>query len=155
MHIAIREDDPCRPEAAELLRAHLAHSARHSPPESNHTLDVGSLRAPAITFWTALNGAAVMGCGALKELDRRHGEIKSMHTAEAHRGRGVGGRIVAHIIAEARRRSYDRLSLETGSQAVFAPARALYARHGFTVCGPFADYTEDPYSQFMTLDLTA
>ena len=155
MHIAIREDDPRRPEAAELLRAHLANSARHSPPESNHTLDTESLRAPAVTFWTASNGSALLGCGALKELDRRHGEIKSMHTAEAYRGRGVGGRIVAHIIAEARWRSYDRLSLETGSQAVYAPARALYARHGFTVCGPFADYTEDPYSQFMTIDLTA
>lgn len=154
MPIAIGKDDPERPDVSELLRAHLANSARHSPPESNHTLDVRSLRAPEITFWTARNGAALLGCGALKELDRGHGEIKSMHTAEAYRGRGVGGRIVAHIIAEARRRRYDRLSLETGSQAVFAPARALYARHGFTVCGPFADYKEDPHSRFMTLDLT-
>ena len=154
MPIAIQEDDPRRPEVAALLNAHLENSARHSPPESVHSLGVEALRSPDVTLWTVSDGPLVVGCGALKELDRRHGEVKSMHTAASHRGQGVGARIVAHIIAEARRRSYDRLSLETGSMAAFEPARALYARFGFRVCTPFADYRDDPHSLFMTLDLT-
>ncbi len=154
MQIAIREDDPCRPEVAELLTTHLDIMAQHSPPESVHALDLTGLRAPDVTFWAAWNGVALLGCGALKELDGRHGEIKSMHTAEAFRGKGVGARILEHMLAEARRRAYHRLSLETGSMEAFAPARALYARYGFDYCDPFADYREDPYSVFMTLALT-
>ena len=151
----IREDDLRGPEIAALLGAHLAGARRHSPPESVHALDLDALRAPDITFWTLWDGSDLLGCGALKELDPLHGEIKSMHTAEAHRRRGVAARILTHIIDEARRRRYRRLSLETGSPAAFAPARALYARFGFVACGPFADYREDPYSVFMTRDLTA
>src|SRR5438270_13889208 len=94
-----------------------------------------------------------MGCGAIKELDAHHGEIKSMRTVYLYQRKGVAARLMRHILAEAQRRSYDRLSLETGSMDAFAPARSLYARFGFEPCGPFADYVEDPYSVFMTKDL--
>jgi putative acetyltransferase len=125
-----------------------------SPPESTHALDLDALRSPRISFWTAWDGATLLGCGALKELDPTHGEIKSMHTAQRHRGRGVASRLLGHIVAQARSRSYRRLSLETGSMDAYAPARALYARFGFVDTGPFADYVLDPNSVFMTLDLT-
>jgi putative acetyltransferase len=101
-------------------------------------------------MWSAWRGAELLGCGALKELDRSHGEVKSMRTAAAHLRKGVGSRILETIMEEARRRSYLRLSLETGSQPAFAPARALYARFGFLPCGPFGAYVEDPNSSFMT-----
>jgi putative acetyltransferase len=153
MHI--RRDDLRGGEIAALLRLHLEDAARHSPPESVHALDLERLRAPEITFWTAWDGADLLGCGALKELDPRHGEIKSMHTAARHRRRGVAGGMLRHIIGEADRRRYARLSLETGSMAAFAPARALYDRFGFVACAPFGDYVLDPYSVFMALDLAA
>ena len=149
----IREDDLRGPEIAALLGAHLDHMAAQSPPESRHTLDLDALRTPDISFWTVWDGDELLGCGALKQLDPAHGEIKSMHTAERHRGRGVAAGMVAHIIAEARRRGYRRLSLETGSMDAFAPARTLYARHGFVPCAPFAGYGPDPNSVFMTLEL--
>jgi putative acetyltransferase len=155
MSLLIREDDLRGPEIAELLRAHLAHAARHSPPESIHALDLDRLRSPGITFWSAWADGALVGCGALLELAPDHGEIKSMHTAEAHRGKGVAGRLLAHILDEARHRSYRRVSLETGSMAGFAAARALYARFGFQECPPFASYREDPHSVFLTLELPA
>jgi putative acetyltransferase len=151
----IRVDDLRGTEIAALLRTHLDEAAQHSPAESMHALDLDGLRAPGITFWSMWEGDALLGCGALKELDPTHGEIKSMHTAHAHRGRGVAAAILRHIIEEARRRAYRRLSLETGSMESFAPARILYARHGFVECEPFADYVPDPYSTFMTLDLAA
>ncbi len=149
----IREDDVEGPEVIALLQAHLAHTTGNSPPESMHALDLDGLRAPGITFWTCWDRGDLLGCGALSELAPGHGEIKSMHTAAVHRGKGVAGGMVAHIIDVARRRSYKRLSLETGSMAAFAAARSLYARHGFAECGPFGAYVEDPYSVFMTLDL--
>jgi putative acetyltransferase len=120
-----------------------------------HALDLDRLRAPEITFWTVWSDEALAGCGALKELTPEHGEIKSMHTALAHRGMGVATQLLAHILNEARARGYQRVSLETGSMAAFAPARALYSRFGFQVCPPFAQYREDPYSVCMTLDLSA
>jgi putative acetyltransferase len=155
MELTIRQDDLSGPEIEGLLRAHLAHAARHSPPESIHALDLDRLRAPEITFWSVWSDGELLGCGALKELAPDHGEIKSMHTAEAHRGKGVAARILAHILEEARARSYRRVSLETGSMEGFAPARALYTRFGFTVCPPFAQYREDPHSVCMTLELEA
>jgi putative acetyltransferase len=149
----IRRDDLTGPEIAELLRQHLATMALHSPPERIHALDLAALRVPEITFWTVWEGADLLGCGALKELDPRHGEIKSMHTAARFRRRGVAAAMVRHILEEARRRAYRRLSLETGSMNGFAPARALYAGFGFVPCGPFAGYVLDPNSAFMTLEL--
>ena len=150
----IRVDDLRGPEIAELLRAHLEHCRKWSPPESVHALDLNALRSPEVTFWTAWDGASLLGCGALKELDPFQGEIKSMHTAAKHRGRGVAAGLVTHMVAEARSRSYQHLSLETGSMDAFAPARALYSRFGFISSGPFGDYILDPNSVFMTLGLT-
>jgi putative acetyltransferase len=150
----ISVDDLRSPQVAALLHAHLDHARSASPPESVHALDLDALQSPGITFWTAWDGANLLGCGALKELDSSHGEIKSMHTAAQHRGRGVAKALLAHIINVGRSRSYRRLSLETGSIDAFAQARALYARFGFIVCPPFGAYGRDPNSVFMTLDLT-
>ncbi|MGD1876361.1 MAG: GNAT family N-acetyltransferase [Kiloniellaceae bacterium] len=149
----IRKDDLRGPEIVALLSAHLDLMRSISPPESVHALDLDALRAPGITFWTIWDGAALLGCGALKEIGPGHGEIKSMHTAKAARGRGVGRGMVEHIIAEARRRGYRRLSLETGATEDFAPARGLYSGFGFQLCDPFGDYALDPFSVFMTLEL--
>ena len=149
----IREDDVRGAEVLALLEEHLADVARHSPPESVHALGVEALRAPDVTVWTAWDAQELLGCGALKELDPRHGEIKSMRTAEAHLRRGIGARILEHLLGEARRRGYRRLSLETGSMEAFAPARRLYERFGFEPCPPFADYRPDPHSVYMTLPL--
>ena len=149
----IVEDDVRGAEILALLEEHLADVARHSPPESVHALDVDELRAPEVTLWTAWEAGALLGCGALKEIAPDHGEIKSMRTVRAHLRRGVGARILEHLIEEARCRSYRRLSLETGSMEAFAPARSLYARFGFEPCPPFADYRLDPCSVYMTLAL--
>ena len=121
-----------------------------SPPESVHALDLDALRRPGITFWTAWSDVDLLGCGALKELTPVHGEIKSMRTSVAHQRQGVARAMLSHIIDEGCRRSYSRLSLETGSAQVFAPAHQLYESFGFTFCGPFAGYIDDPYSVFMT-----
>ena len=139
------------PDVIALLGEHLQGMADHSPPESIHALDIEGLRAPDITFWTMRDGDAVVGCIALKQLDRRHGEIKSMRTAGAHLRKGVGAALFEHLLAEARRRGYERLSLETGSGPGFEAAHALYRKYGFDYCGPFGDYREDPFSRFMTM----
>lgn len=149
----IRLDDLRGAQIAALLREHLAEMHVHSPPESVHALDLEALRAPGISFWTAWEGDELLGCAALRALDGRAGEIKSMRTAARHRGRGVADALLRHVLDEARRRGYRRLSLETGSMAHFEPARRLYARHGFVPCGPFGDYGEDPNSTFMTRPL--
>ena len=149
MHII--EDDLTGPEVADLLSEHMESMLSLSPPESVHALDLQALRAPGVTFWTAWEGAELLGCGALQELDSGHGEIKSMRTARAHQSKGVASAIVDHLLREARRRGYERLSLETGSAAEFASAHRLYQKFGFEFCGPFADYAEDPHSRFMTL----
>jgi putative acetyltransferase len=146
----IRIDDLTGPEIRALLEEHLRNMYELSPPESVHALDLAALRQPEITFWTAWSEGALVGCGALKELDPTHGEVKSMRTASAQRRKGVGRAMLVHIIAEARVRSYARLSLETGSTGAFLPARRLYESFGFTYCAPFADYTDDPNSAFMT-----
>jgi putative acetyltransferase len=146
-------DDLTGPEIAELLREHLENMAQNSPPESRHALSLAELRKRDITFWSAWSGTELLGCGALKELDPQHGEIKSMRTASAHRRKGVAGRLLQHILEEANKRNYKRVSLETGSMSAFAPAHNLYAKFGFKRCGAFADYLEDPNSLFMTKEL--
>ena len=151
--VNIRVDDLNGPEILQLLQEHLQSMYLHSPPESVHALDIDALRKPEITFWTIWQDSELMGCGALKELSPTHGEIKSMRTATAHLRKGVAAAMMVHILAEARRRSYQRLSLETGSADAFAPARSLYTRFGFKFCPPFADYVEDPFSVFMTREL--
>jgi putative acetyltransferase len=150
----IKIDDLQGPEIRKLLQEHLDSMYQLSPPESVHALDLDALREPDITFWTVWEGSELLGCGALKELDKRHGEIKSMRTADAHRRKGVAKYLLQHILAVANDRGYERLSLETGSMQAFQPARELYAGFGFSYCGPFADYVLDPNSSFMTLDLT-
>ena len=149
----IRRDDLKGPEIAALLREHLRSLALLSPPESMHALDLDALRKPDITFWSVWQGAELAGCGALKELDPQHGEIKSMRTCAPHLRKGVASALMRHILEEAATRFYRRLSLETGSMAAFAPAHALYTRFGFRPCGPFGDYVEDPNSVFMTREL--
>ena len=151
MHI--ETDDLSRPEIAELLKEHLASTFVHSPPESVHALPIEGLRSPDITFWSVSENGELLGCGALKELEPQHGEIKSMRTASAHLRKGVARAVVHHIIAEGRRRGYRRVSLETGSMAAFEPARQLYAGFGFTYCEPFGDYMKDSNSVFMTMEL--
>ena len=149
----IRVDDLRGPEIALLVREHMQNMLQNSPPSSVHALPLDALRAPDITFWSAWRDGELLGCGALKELDPRHGEIKSMRTASRHLRKGVANRLLAHILEEARRRAYRRISLETGSSEAFAPARTLYARQGFRPCGPFGGYVEDPFSYFMTREL--
>lgn len=138
------------PEVVALLQEHLQSMAQLSPPESVHALGLDGLRQSQVTFWSAWQDEQLMGCGALKQLDAAHGEIKSMRTASRHRRKGVAAAMLEHILAEAGRRQYQRLSLETGSMQGFDAARQLYARFGFEFCGPFADYTDDPNSVFMT-----
>lgn len=149
----IRLDDLRGPEIKALLEEHLRSMHLHSPPESVHALDLEGLRQPAISFWTAWDEGRLLGCGALKQLDPRHAEIKSMRTATAHLRKGIARAMLAHILDEARRRGCARVSLETGSMAAFGPARRLYAAFGFVPCGPFSDYIDDPNSVFMTLEL--
>jgi len=149
----IRIDDLTGSRIAEFLREHLENMAENSPLESMHALSLEELRKPEITFWSVWSDTELLGCGALKELDPQHGEIKSMRTASIHRRRGVAAKLLERILEEAKRRNYKRLSLETGSMDAFAPAHNLYSRFGFKECGPFADYTEDPNSLFMTKEL--
>jgi putative acetyltransferase len=141
------------PRVVALLRAHLVRARAETAPGSAHALDLSGLRSPDVAFWSAWAGEALAGVGALKRLSADHGEVKSMHTAEAMRGRGVGAALLRHIVGAARARGMSRLSLETGAWPYFAPARALYARHGFVECPPFGDYRPDVHSVFMTLAL--
>jgi putative acetyltransferase len=141
------------PRVIELLRIHLAQARAESPARSVHALDLTGLQGPDISFWAAWEDDVLVGVGALRRLTDDHGEVKSMHTAQALRGRGAGGAILRHIIAAARARGFSRLSLETGSMAYFEPARALYRRHGFRESPPFGEYGIDPNSVFMTLEL--
>lgn len=145
----IRRDDLSGAAVRALLDEHLNTMLSLSPPESVHALDLTKLLQPEITFWTVWADGELLGCGALKELDVDHGEIKSMRTALRHRRKGVGRAMLNHIIGEARSRKYTRLSLETGSQPAFEPARKLYEDFGFIRCAPFNGYAEDPNSIFM------
>ncbi|GLH69906.1 putative N-acetyltransferase YsnE [Geothrix rubra] len=146
----IRRDDLSGPEVQALLEEHLRNMRSLSPPESVHALDLTALRQPGVTFWSAWSGPVLVGCGALKELSPVHGEVKSMRTASDHRRKGVAQAMLRHILGVAAARGYQRLSLETGAQPAFEPARRLYERFGFQYCPPFEGYTEDPNSVFMT-----
>jgi len=153
MSLVIRLDDLRGPEIAALLEEHLADMYATSPPESVHALDLDRLRQPEIRFYTVWEGSKLAGCGALKAHDPTHAEIKSMRVACSHRRRGIGERVLLHLLEVAREQGYRRLSLETGSQPFFVAARMLYAKHGFAECGPFADYAPDANSVFMTRTL--
>jgi putative acetyltransferase len=150
----ISADDPRAEDVRELLARHLAFARRHTPPEDVHALDVDGLVDPAVTFFSLRLDGELLAVGALKHLDSQHAEVKSMHTAESARGRGVGRAMLEHLIAVARARGYRKLSLETGVMDAFAPARSLYASAGFAPTGPFGEYAHSPNSTFMTLELT-
>ena len=143
-------DDLSGPEIAALLEAHVAELRSISPPESKHALDLDGLRQPGTTMWSVWLEDELVGCAALKDLGDGHAELKSMRVATAHQGKGIASALLQHLLAEAQAMGFTRISLETGSMDFFAPAHRLYARHGFTLCGPFASYTEDPNSVFMT-----
>lgn len=149
----IKIDDLTGLEVTKLIGEHLHSMTLNSPPESIHALNLKQLQRPEITFWSAWEGNELVGCGALKEIDCQHGEIKSMRTSSLHLRKGVAKRILQHLIEEGKRRGYQQLSLETGSMDSFAPARRLYTSFGFKYCNPFADYKEDPNSVFMKKEL--
>jgi putative acetyltransferase len=141
------------PQVLAMLRFHFDTNIAVTPPGSAHVFDVSRLKQSDVFFWTAWNRDTLMGTGALKLMDARHGEIKSMHTLQTARRSGVGAAMLQHIMEQAKAKGLKRLSLETGSFEFFAPARALYARHGFEECAPFGDYTLDPHSTFMTREI--
>lgn len=149
----IAVDDPRKPDIRALLRRHLDFTRAQTPPEHSFALDWDGLLDPAITFFSFRAADDLLGVAALKRLDPGHAEIKSMHTAEAMRGRGIGRALLIHLLTAARACGYRRLSLETGITEGFAPARALYLTAGFVPCGPFADYQTSDYNLFMTVDL--
>ena len=151
MHIEL--DDLSRPAVHELLREHLANMYEITPADKVFALDLEKLRSPDITFWTVWDEGLLLGCGALKELAPAHGEVKSMRTPATQRRRGAGRAVLGRIIETARERSYELLSLETGSHPAFHTAQALYRSAGFEYCGPFGGYQEDPHSVFMSLRL--
>lgn len=153
MNLTFYAGDLDSPDVLALLDLHFAAMRASSPPEACHVLPIDGLRDPALTFWAAREDSELVGIGALKEMAARHGEVKSMRTSPKHLGRGVGGAILAHIMSEARRRGYARLSLETGSTAEFAGALRLYEREGFQPYGPFGDYPESPFTRFFTREL--
>ena len=146
-------DDPRATDVRALIERHLAFANSHSPPEDVHALDIDRLLDPALTLFSFRLGDELLAVGALKQLDAHHGELKSMHTAHAARGHGIGRAMVEHLISVARDRGLRRVSIETGTMSAFAPARSLYARTGFTPCDPFGDYRPSPNSTFMTLSL--
>ena len=149
----IKIDDLTGDDVIGLLNEHLRGMSQNSPPESVHTLNIADLQKPEITFWSAWEEMNLVGCGALKELDKLNAEIKSMRTTSFYLRKGVAQKILHHIMNQAKKRNYQRLSLETGSMAAFEPARKLYASFGFVYCEPFADYVVDPNSLFMTREL--
>jgi putative acetyltransferase len=151
--VKVEIDDLSGFEIAEFLEEHIREMKSVSPPESKHALDLEGLRKPEITFWTVWDNSRLIGCGAIKELDANHAEIKSMRTAISCRGKGVASMLLQHILNEAKLRGYQRISLETGSMPFFEPARNLYAKYGFENCESFSTYREDPNSICMTRKL--
>ncbi|TEW46439.1 GNAT family N-acetyltransferase [Psychromonas sp. RZ5] len=149
----IKLDDLSGPEIIALLEEHLSDMQATSPPESKHALDLTALKDPSVKFWTIWEGNQLAGCAAYKALNKAHAEIKSMRTASNYKKQGVASRLLKYLIENATLSGYQTLSLETGSMAYFEPAHALYQKHGFSFCGPFSDYKEDPNSLFMTLTL--
>jgi putative acetyltransferase len=153
LHGEISIDDPRGEDVRALLERHLAFANLHSPPEDVHALDVEGLLDPAIAFYSFRLNGELLAVGALKRLDNEHAELKSMHTAEEARGRGIGRAMLGHLLGVARQLGFSRVSLETGSMAAFAPARTMYKKAGFTECAPFGDYFPSPNSTCMTLSL--
>ncbi|MEZ9601135.1 GNAT family N-acetyltransferase, partial [Vibrio sp. 10N.286.46.A8] len=146
----IKIDDLSGGEVIELLEEHLADMYATSPVESVHALDLDGLKSPEITFFSGWKDSQLLGCVAIKELDTQHAELKSMRTSQFARKSGVASKLLQHVLDTATARQYRRISLETGSEDYFKPARNLYQKFGFGYCEPFADYVLDPHSQFMS-----
>jgi putative acetyltransferase len=153
MDLVIAVDDPRIDDVRTLLDRHLAFARQVTPPDHVHAMAVDDLLGPAVTFFSARRDGVLLGVGALKRLDEAHAELKSMHTSEAARSQGVGRAMVDHLLAVAAEGRYQRVSLETGTMDAFAPARSLYTKVGFKPCAPFGEYTVNPYSACMTIDL--
>jgi putative acetyltransferase len=151
--VEIGVDDPDAEDVRELLRRHVEFARANTPPQDVHALDAGQLVDPAVTFYSYRRDGELLAVGALKQIDGRHAELKSMHTAAAARRGGIGRAMVEHLVGVARDHGFGRVSLETGSTQAFAPARLLYADAGFTPCGPFGDYPPDRGNTFMTMAL--
>ena len=150
MNLHISEDDLTGPAIAALLQLHLAEMHQWSPACKVHAMPIDRLREADVTFYAAWDGDVLAGCGALKQLDAEHGELKSMRAAPEYRGRGVGKAILLHLMEQARLRGFSRLSLETGRVDAFLPARHLYESHGFAQCPAFGEYVSDDFSLCMT-----
>jgi putative acetyltransferase len=148
--VKIVVDDLSGPQIARFLDEHVQEMRSITPLESKHALDLGGLRKPGITFWSVMDDDTLVGCGAIKRLDTSHAEVKSMRITPARKRSGIASLLLEHIITEAKRMGFTRLSLETGSAGFFLPARKLYEKFGFAYCEPFADYRPDPHSVFMT-----
>lgn len=146
-------DDLSGEPTRALITRHLAGMRANSPPDGVYAFEIDKLRAPDVSLWSAWSGEDIVGCGALKRIDARRGELKSMRVADPFLGQGVGRALLNHLIGEARGRGMESLWLETGSSPAFAPALRLYETSGFIRCGPFGDYTDNPFSVFMTLPL--
>jgi len=151
--VQIVVDDLSGPQIAEFLDEHVQEMRSLTPPESKHALDLDALRRPEVTFWSVMDGDALVGCGAIKRLDTVHAELKSMRAAPARKRSGIASLLLNHILTEAERMGFTRLSLETGADEFFLPARRLYEKFGFAYCEPFAHYRPDPNSAFMTRTL--
>lgn len=149
----IKLDDLTGNQIIALLEEHIADMQEASPPESKHALDLEGLKSPSVKFWTIWDNESLAGCAAYKKLDDSQVEIKSMRTAANYKNKGVASQLLTHLIEDAKRNGYQKLSLETGSMDYFKPARSLYEKHGFKYCPPFSDYVEDPNSQFMSIGL--
>lgn len=153
MTIDVREDDLSGSEVQALVGEHLAGMRGNTPAGQVHALAIEGLRAPGITFWAAWRGGLLCGCGALKELDARAGEIKSMRTRAAFLRQGVGQAVLDRIVQTAESRTYTHLYLETGTGPSFEAAHALYLRNGFVACGAFGDYAATDFNAFMVKGL--
>jgi putative acetyltransferase len=153
--VEIMIDDPRSGDVRALLERHLAFARSHSPPEDAHALDIDGLLDPSVAFFSLRVDGDLLAVGALKKLDEDHAEVKSMHTAEAARGRSVGRAMLDHLLSVARDRGFSRVSLETGAMDAFAPARSLYASAGFRPCQPFGEYVPSRNSTYMTLPLVS
>jgi putative acetyltransferase len=149
----IKLDDLSGKPIFDLLQEHLADMNAMSPPESVHALDLDALKHESVKFWTIWDGEILAGCGAFKQIDVGHAEVKSMRTSSHYKNKGVASQLLVHIVEQATQSGFKKLSLETGSMDYFTPAHGLYQKYGFSFCGPFSDYQEDPNSKFMSLDL--
>ena len=151
--VSIVLDDLTNSKVVAFLDDHLQHMIKVSPPGCVHALDIEALKKPEITFWSVWERSQLVCCGALKELNSREAELKSMRTAPSHLGRGIASHLLEYVLSEAKRRGYHRISLETGSYDAFKPARNLYEKFGFKYCEPFSGYSKNLNSVFMTVEL--